>query len=189
MRGTFSGTLGFLCSGLQHGRTYSAVVHEAYKLGYTEPEPRDDLGGVDVARKALILARTMGWPLEMSDIDIQPLYPSSMSTLSVADFLSALPSLDADYAARHSAAQAQGAVLRYVATLEAGKIHVGLTPLPADSPIGRLQGTGNMVEYTTAVYKDTPLVVQGSGAGGEVTASGVMGDVVELAYVIGKEPS
>jgi homoserine dehydrogenase len=187
IQGTFSGTLGFLCSGIGEGRRYSEVVADAVRLGYTEPEPRDDLGGVDVGRKALILARTMGWKLEMSDVEIEPLYPSHLSSLSVPDFLAALPSLDADYSARHQQAQKEGKVLRYVATLQDGHCNVGLKALDAESPIGRLTGTENMVEYRTAIYKEKGLVVQGSGAGGEVTASGVLADMVELAFTIGKE--
>ena len=96
--GTFSGTLGYLCSGLDAGRRYSDVVRDAHNLGYTEPDPRDDLGGVDVARKALILARTMGWALEMGDIDVEPLYPPALASLGVTEFLAALPSLDEEYA-------------------------------------------------------------------------------------------
>ena len=187
LQGTFSGTLGFLCSGLAAGRQYSDVVAEAVSLGYTEPEPRDDLGGVDVGRKALILARTLGWQLEMSDVEIQPLYPPSLAALSVPDFLAALPSLNAEYAARHQQAQQDGRVLRYVATLVDGRCTVGLQPVPADSPLGRLSGTANLLEYYSGVYKEQPLVVQGSGAGGEVTASGVLADMIELAFAIGKE--
>ena len=187
--GTFSGTLGFLCSGLQAGRRYSDVVRDAHQRGYTEPDPRDDLGGVDVARKALILARTMGWRVEMADVEVEPLYPKRMEGMGVAEFLDALPQLDEEYEVRQRKAEGEGRVLRYVAVLEGGRVRVGLEGLEKDTPIGRLQGTENMVEYKTDVYNERGLVVQGAGAGGEVTASGVMGDMVELAYVIGRGES
>ena len=187
IQGTLSGTLAFLCSGLQQGRSYSSVVQEAYKLGYTEPEPRDDLGGVDVGRKALILARSMGWPLELSDVSIEPLYPPALASLSVPDFLAALPQLDEQYAARHEAAQRDGKVLRYVATISEQKCKVGLEALPADSPLGRLEGTDNLLVYRTRIYGDKGLVVQGGGAGGDVTAAGVLADMVELAWTLGKQ--
>lgn len=182
--GTFSGTLGFLCSGLESGRKYSDVVHEAFKLGYTEPEPRDDLGGVDVARKACILARSLGWSIEFSDVKIEPLFPDSMKSLSVKDFLAALPSLDAEFTSRHEAAMKEDKVLRYVAEITNNKCSVGLQAVPKNSPLGRLQGTENLVEFYTGIYAAKPLVVQGAGAGGEVTAAGVLADCVELAQVL-----
>ena len=187
IQGTLSGTLAYLCSGLQQGRKYSEVVQEAYKLGYTEPEPRDDLGGVDVGRKALILARSMGWPLELSDVSIEPLYPPSLASLPVPDFLAALPQLDAQYAERNEAAKRDGRVLRYVATITEQRCKVGLEALPLDSPLGRLAGTDNLLVYRTPIYGDKGLVVQGGGAGGDVTAAGVLSDMVELAWTIGKQ--
>ena len=92
--GSFSGTLGYVMTGLEEGRAFSETVAEAYRLGYTEPDPRDDLGGVDVARKALILARGMGWRMEMEEVQVRSLYPQRMAGLRVADFLAQLPSLD-----------------------------------------------------------------------------------------------
>ena len=187
IQGTLSGTLAYLCSGLQQGRKYSEVVQEAFKLGYTEPEPRDDLGGVDVGRKALILARSMGWQLELTDVSIEPLYPPSLAALSVPDFLAALPQLDEQYAQRNEAAKRDGKVLRYVATITEQKCKVGLEALPLDSPLGRLAGTDNLLVYRTPLYGEKGLVVQGGGAGGEVTAAGVLGDMIELAWTIGKQ--
>lgn len=110
--GSLSGTLGYIFSALQRGESFSAVVSRAKLLGYTEPDPRDDLGGVDVARKALILARVLGLRLEMSDVAVEPLYPAAMGALSVGDFMAALPTLDAGFTARVEQAAAQGKVLR-----------------------------------------------------------------------------
>jgi homoserine dehydrogenase len=185
--GAFSGTLGFVMTGLQAGEPFSAVVAEAHRLGYTEPDPRDDLGGLDVARKALILARGLGWRLELDDIQVRGLYPAELGDLSVSEFLAALPQLDADFRDRVDVAAAEGKVLRYAATVEAlegegGRCRVGLTAVDAASPLGRLSGTDNLVEFHTRCYSPNPLVVQGRGAGAEVTASGVLSDVIELAF-------
>jgi homoserine dehydrogenase len=181
--GAFSGTLGFVMTGLQAGEPFSAVVREAHRLGYTEPDPRDDLGGLDVARKALILARGLGWRVDMRDVQVRGLYPQEMANLSVTEFLAALPQLDADFRDRVDVAAAEGKVLRYAATIEEGRCRVGLTSVEAASPLGRLSGTDNLVEFSTRWYSPNPLVIQGRGAGADVTASGVLSDVIELAYV------
>lgn len=180
--GTFSGTLGYVMTGLQEGKPLSAIVREAHSLGYTEPDPRDDLGGVDVARKALILARGLGWQLDLDDIEVQGLYPAAMDGLTVAEFMDALPQLDAEFAARVAAAQAGGQVLRFAAMVENGVCRVGPTTVAAASPLGSLSGTDNLVEFTTRWYNPNPLVIQGRGAGTDATAAGVLSDVIELAY-------
>lgn len=180
--GTFSGTLGYVMTGLEAGQPLSQVVREAHRLGYTEPDPRDDLGGIDVARKALILARGLGWRLEMSDVAVEGLYPTEMDALSVDEFLDALPELDESFGARVQEAAAAGNVLRYAATIADGQCRVGPTVVPSDSPLGRLSGTDNLVEFTTGWYSPNPLVIQGAGAGAEVTAAGVLSDIVELAF-------
>lgn len=179
--GAFSGTLGFVMSGLQEGTSFSAVVREAHRLGYTEPDPRDDLGGVDVARKALILARGMGQRIELDNISIEGLYPAEMASLSVAEFLDALPVLDEHFRRLVADAAAQDKVLRYVATVEDGGCVVGTRAVDAASPLGRLYGTDNLVEFHTRWYHPTPLVVQGRGAGTDATAAGVLSDILELA--------
>jgi homoserine dehydrogenase len=180
--GTFSGTLGYVMTGLQQGRPLSEVVREAHKLGYTEPDPRDDLGGVDVARKALILARGLGWPMEMTDVEVTGLYPAHMDRLSVDQFMSSLPELDEQFRAQVQAATAQDMVLRFAVTVEEGRCRVGPTLVSANSPLGRLSGTDNLVEFYTRWYTPNPLVVQGRGAGVDATASGVLADIIELAY-------
>lgn len=182
--GTLSGTLGYVMTGLQAGRPFSEVVREAHRLGYTEPDPRDDLGGVDIARKALILARGLGWQLELADVQVESLFPLHMAGLSVAEFLNALPQLDAHFAQLVKNAAAQGGVLRYAAQVADGRCVVGPAVVAAESPLGRLSGTDNLVEFSTRWYDSAPLVIQGRGAGVEVTASGVLADVVELATYI-----
>ncbi len=180
--GTFSGTLGYVMSGLQAGKAFSTIVREAHQLGYTEPDPRDDLGGIDVARKALILARGLGWQLEMTDVAVTGLYPATMADLSVAEFMAALSQLDAEFAAQVQAAKAEGKVLRYAATVADGRCVVGPVVVGADSPLGRLTGTDNLVEFHTGWYSPNPLVIQGRGAGTDVTAAGVLSDIMELVY-------
>jgi homoserine dehydrogenase len=180
--GAFSGTLGYVMTGLQAGQPFSAVVREAHRLGYTEPDPRDDLGGVDVARKALILARGLGWRLDMDDVTVQGLYPAEMDELSVAEFMDALPTLDEQFQAQVAAAAAEGKVLRYAAQVADGACRVGPTLVTADSPLGRLSGSDNLVAFTTHWYTPNPLVVQGRGAGTDATAAGVLSDIIDLAY-------
>lgn len=181
--GTFSGTLGYVMTGLQEGKRLSEIVREAYDLGYTEPDPRDDLGGVDVARKALILARGLGWQMELSNVSIEGLYPATMDDLSVPEFLDAVSQLDDDFQLRVQQAAAEGKVLRFAALVENGQCRVGPTVVDASSPLGRLSGTDNLIELTTRWYTPNPLVVQGRGAGVDATAAGVLSDVVELAFV------
>jgi aspartokinase/homoserine dehydrogenase 1 len=180
--GALSGTLGFVMSGLQERHALSDVVREAHRLGYTEPDPRDDLGGMDVARKALILARGLGWEMELADVQVEGLYPQAMADLSVADFLDTLPQLDAVFAAQVRAAAAEEGVLRYTAVVEEGRCRVGPTVVPADTPLGRLAGTDNLIEFHTRWYTPAPLIIQGRGAGADVTAAGVLSDIVELGF-------
>ena len=178
--GSLSGTLGYLTSGLQQGQAFSALVHTAKTMGYTEPDPRDDLGGMDVARKALILARTLGWPLEIEQVRLESLYPKTLDDGTVDDFLAAISSLDADYQLSVASARAHGNTLRYVASLADGKAEVGIKAVAFDSPLGRLQGSDNLVTFHSDVYQESPLVLQGRGAGVHGTAAGVLADVVAL---------
>ncbi len=180
--GTFSGTLGYVMTGLQANRPFSEIVREAHQLGYTEPDPRDDLGGVDVARKALILARGLGWQLDLTDVQVTGLYPAEMDKLTVAEFMDQLPQLDQQFQAQVNAASGAGKVLRFAATVENGQCRVGPTLVDAGSPLGRLSGTDNLVEFYTRWYTPNPLVVQGRGAGVDATASGVLADVIELTF-------
>jgi len=180
VEGTFSGTLGFLTAGLQTGKSISELVTQAHELGYTEPDPRDDLSGMDVARKALILARTIGWSFEMSDVSVEALYPDSLSSCSVDEFKAGMTVCDAAMEERNAKAKADGRVLRYVATISEKELKVGMKAIPAESPIGRLQGTANIMNITSEHHPDG-LVVQGAGAGDVITAAGVIADVVDIA--------
>ena len=181
IEGCLSGTLGYLCAELETGTSFSAAVARARQLGYTEPNPREDLSGRDVARKALILARTAGWALEMSSLTVEALYPESMIDLETEDFLAATPSLDAVYETRVREAQREAMVLRYVARISPEEGTVGLVAVPRDGPLGALRGPANYIALRTRRYRDVPLVLSGPGAGPEVTAAGVLGDIIGLA--------
>ena len=182
VEGIFSGTLAWLFNKFDGSVPFSALVAQARALGYTEPDPRDDLSGVDVARKLVILAREAGQALELDDVQVQSLVPAELQAVSVEDFMAGLAGLDATFAQRLADARAQGQVLRYVARLVPGqRAEVGLVALPADHGFAHLRLTDNVVQFTTSRYHDNPLVVQGPGAGPEVTAAGVFADVLRVA--------
>lgn len=185
VQGALSGTLGFLFTGLQSGQAFSELVREAMARGYTEPDPRVDLGGLDVARKALILARTLGWNLELLDVKIQSLVPPELSGLPVADFLERLPEVDSLFREQAERAAAAGETLRYSAELQDGRASVGVRSVPQESALGQLRGNDNLVAFHTRYYPDTPLVLQGRGAGVEAAAAGVHSDIVALAQTLG----
>ena len=178
--GCFSGTLGYIMTALEDGRRFSAAVREAWKLGYTEPDPRDDLSGTDVARKALILARALGRRVELADIKLEPLFGAGVDHSNPARFIANLAALDTDFAERVNRARSEKRVLRYVATVNRKEIRVGIEAVPESSPMGRLRGTDNQVAIYSKRYKTNPLVVTGPGAGAQVTAAGVLNDIVAI---------
>ena len=181
IEGCLSGTLGYLCAELEKGVPFSSAVEEARARGYTEPDPREDLGGKDVARKALILARTAGWPLEAEDIRVEALYPEELASVTIDEYMRATRTQDAGFNERLAAAFEQGETLRYVARVGPAGGSVGLVSVPRASSLGALRGPGNYVALHTERYAEIPLVVAGPGAGPEVTAAGVLGDIVRLS--------
>ncbi len=182
VEGIFSGTLAWLFNKFDGSVPFSKLVTEARGLGYTEPDPRDDLSGTDVARKLVILAREAGRELALEDVQVESLVPASLRQASVDDFMARLGEVDAGFDARLAKARAAGNVLRYVARLDAeGRASVGLVDLPASHAFGNLRLTDNIVQFTTRRYCDNPLIVQGPGAGPEVTAAGVFADVLRVA--------
>lgn len=180
IEGVMSGTLGFLCSRLQAGVTYSKAVQEAFEAGYTEPDPRDDLSGFDVLRKALILGRTAGWPLEQKDVTVQPLYDDRLVGIPVSEFFNRTEILNHTYRELVDKAAAEGKVLRYLASVTPQGGIVGLQAVDQDSALGALQGPGNYFAIYSASYNQIPLVISGPGAGIEVTANGVLSDIIAL---------
>ena len=179
--GCLSGTLGYVMTQIEGGARFSEAVRRAFDLGYTEPDPRDDLSGADVARKALILARTLGRRAEMGEIALEPLFPPGLRHDDPQRFLAGLAAMDELMADRLAAARRRKEVLRYVARIAADGIRVGVEAVPEASPLGRLQGTDNQVVLHTRRDRANPLVVTGPGAGAEVTAAGVLNDVVAIA--------
>jgi homoserine dehydrogenase len=149
--------------------------------GYTEPDPREDLSGMDVGRKALILGRLLGYPGELSRAAVESLVPKWARHTPLAEFLARLGELDNGWRRRVKAAAADGMVLRYVATVTPARIAVGLRPVPLASPLAAIKGSDNQLVFTTQRYKANPLVITGPGAGAEVTAAGVLNDILRLA--------
>ncbi len=180
IEGCLSGTLGVVLSALEAGTPFSVAVQEALTRGYTEPDPRDDLSGLDVARKALILGRMLGQKREFEAITPESLVRRGASR-SVEKWLAGLSRDDAWWAARAAAARAEGAALRYVATVTPTSIEVGLRAVLRESPLGQLRGAANQLVITSDRYHDAPLVITGPGAGPEVTATGVLADLRALA--------
>jgi aspartokinase/homoserine dehydrogenase 1 len=181
IEGCTSGTLGFLLTAIERGRPFSEALREAMALGYTEPDPREDLSGTDVARKALILARQLGFPGELRDVRVESLVPPAWRRTPLAELLARLETQDAPWAARARDAAARGRVLRYVLRVTPRRVSVGLEALPLAHPLARLEGTSNQLVYTTARYATLPLVITGPGAGAAVTAAGVLDDILHLA--------
>ena len=186
IEGILSGTLSYLFNRFDGSVSFSSLVAHAKELGYTEPDPRDDLSGTDVARKIVILAREMGLPLELSDVDVKSLVPSALQSGSVDEFLSGLPRHDAEMESRRKEAEARGEVLRFVGRFgRDGQASVALRSYAKTHPFARIQLTDNIVLFRTARYQENPLVVQGPGAGREVTAAGVFADLLRLAAYLG----
>jgi bifunctional aspartokinase / homoserine dehydrogenase 1 len=189
IEGILSGTLAFLFNGYDGSRPFSAIVKEARALGYTEPDPRDDLSGRDVARKLVILAREMGLELELEQVAVESLVPEALAGGTIDEFLDGLADHDGAMLARLEAARAREHVLRYVARLDGhdGAAAVGLAELPRNHPFAYARLTDNVVQFVTRRYQDNPLVVQGPGAGPAVTAAGVFADLLRLAAYLGAD--
>ena len=184
--GIFSGTLAWLFNKFDGSVAFSELVREAHALGYTEPDPRDDLSGMDVARKLTILAREAGMPLSLQDVEVESLVPDALRDADRDGFMAGLAAMDAPMLQRLQAARERGCVLRYVARLQNdGSARVALLELPNDHAFAHLRLTDNCVQFTTRRYCDNPLIVQGPGAGPEVTAAGVFSDLLRVAGALG----
>jgi aspartokinase/homoserine dehydrogenase 1 len=181
IEGCLSGTLGFLLTEIEAGRSFSRGVRRAMERGYTEPDPRDDLSGADVGRKALILGRLLGFRGEPEDVAVEPLLPAGVRRLPLARFLERLHERDTEWAERLARARTRQKALRYIASVTRRRIRVGLAEVGPESPFAGLRGTDNQVTFTTMRYRSNPLVIQGPGAGLAVTAAGIFNDVAELA--------
>ncbi len=181
-QGCFSGTLGYLVSQLGRGVPMSEAVASAVRLGYTEPDPVEDLAGGDVARKAVILGRLSGLVRDERPVQLEGFVDPRWKGMDHdALFARIRDELDEPMAARVAAAAQRDHVIRFAATVDAEGIRVGPTEVPRESPLGGLRGSDNLVVFRSDRYDERPLVITGPGAGGEVTAMGVLGDIFRIA--------
>ena len=177
-----SGTLGFVMSAVESGRLFSEAVKEAVALAYAEPDPRDDLSGLDVARKAIILARKMGRTIEPGEIPYESLVPEGLEDVTLEEFMERLPEHDEAFAERLLAVE-EHHMLRYLARIpKRGPVAVGLVDEPVESPFGPISGPENVFDFRTRRYSDVTLTIRGPGAGPERTASGVVFDLLDIAH-------
>lgn len=184
IEGVFSGTLAFIFNSLSTGKRFSDTVRLAREKGYTEPDPRDDLKGEDVARKLLILARETGLEVERSNVAVESLVPVSLLDVSVEEFLARLEEADKYWQERVEQAREEGMRLQYISLIEEGRLSVRVRAVGPDSPFAHLKGSDNMVAFTTDRYDTNPLVVLGPGAGPDVTAAGILADLVRAAELV-----
>jgi aspartokinase/homoserine dehydrogenase 1 len=153
------------------------------ELGYTEPDPRDDLSGMDVARKLLIIAREVGLELELDDVEVEPAVPlQAIADVDEAGLIGALQALDAGFTRKSAAAAREGKVLRYVGTIEDNRCRVAVEAVPKDQPLGAIRDGENALVLHTQYYQPIPLVLRGYGAGAAVTAAGVFGDLLRTVW-------
>lgn len=184
--GVLSGSMAWLLHAFDGTQPFSALVARAQAAGYTEPDPRDDLSGTDVARKLVILAREAGIEIGLSDITVESLVPDALRDVSKDEFLRRISELDAPMQSRLAAAHAEGGQLRYLAQLDAsGRGDVGLRSPPPGHPSLHSRATDNLLQFHSHRYADNPLLVQGPGAGADVTAAGVFGDILSIARTLG----
>jgi aspartokinase/homoserine dehydrogenase 1 len=179
IEGCLSGTLGYVLSSLEKGRPFSAAVREAIAKGYAEPDPREDLSGRDAGRKGLILARLLGYHGPATATE--SLVAAPLRSLPLAAFLRRLASLDEGWRGRVVREAARGRVLRYVVSATSRGVRVRLLAVPRHSLLGALEGTRNLLAFTTMRYRTEPLVIAGPGAGADVTAAGILNDIQSLA--------
>ncbi len=181
--GILSGSLSMIFGLLEDGLTFSKAVEKAMQMGFTEPDPRDDLSGMDVARKLLIIAREVGLELELDDIEVEPVIPDGFAAgRDNAGLIGELETLDAGFSTKAGQAAERGEVLRYVGRIEGTRCRVSVDAVPADKPLAAIRDGENALVLHTRYYQPIPLVLRGYGAGAEVTAAGVFADLLRTAW-------
>jgi aspartokinase/homoserine dehydrogenase 1 len=181
--GILSGSLSMIFGMLEDGMTFSEAVDKAVQLGFTEPDPRDDLSGMDVARKLLIIAREVGLELELEDIEVEPVIENGFAEgVDSSELIDQLKKLDESFAQKVSAAKADGCVLRYVGRIENGRCSVTMDAVAKGEPLGSIRDGENALVLLSRYYQPIPLVLRGYGAGADVTAAGVFGDLLRTAW-------
>lgn len=184
LEAVLSGTLNFIFNTISENVTMSQAIKMAQERGYSEPDPRVDLSGVDVLRKILILARECGYPLEKADVEVAKFLPDSCFESPTIDlFFDEVRKLDADFEARRQALYREGKRWRFVASLSGGKAKICLLEVDAAHPFFNLQGSDNIITLHTERYSAQPMVIKGAGAGAAVTAAGVFGDIIRVANI------
>lgn len=178
-----SGTLNYIFSNISSEIPLSRAIADARDAGYSEPDPRIDLSGIDVIRKLVILSREAGYAIEQDDVKATPILPDSLFSGSIDSFMQALTPIDVEMEHRRSEAEARGCRLRYVARLDEGKASVGLEKVDSSHPFFNLEGSNNVILITTERYKEYPMVIKGYGAGAAVTAAGVFADIYSIANI------
>ncbi len=186
IEGVFSGTLAYLFWRFDGTAPFSTLVKEARDLGFTEPDPRDDLSGMDIVRKTVILAREVGHFVEVGDVPVKSLVPAGLADVSLDDFLSGMDVMDGDMDRLYHEAAERHEVIKYTGIIEEdGSCSVRLKSYPDDHPFAGISGSDNIVAFTTERYNEQPLIVRGPGAGPEVTAGGIFADLLRLASYLG----
>jgi len=182
IEGILSGTLSYIFNNFKEDKTFSEIVREAKAKGYTEPDPRDDLNGMDVARKILILSREVGLEMELDQVEIENILPEEcMKASSVDEFLNLLEKYNNEFESRKKVAEEKQMALRFTATCENGKARVELVMVDQAHPFYSISGSDNVISFTTERYKERPLVIKGPGAGAEVTAAGVFAEIISIS--------
>lgn len=181
LSGVVSGTMTYLFTELENGTSFSEAVIKARELGYAEPDPRDDLSGEDVARKFLTLVREIGIRIERDELEVESLIPDELKEVDRETFLNRLDEFDAYWEKKIDHARSKEETLRYTGKFKDGKIKIGVQRLPKNSSLGQLRGTDNLLRIYSLRYSQTPIIIQGPGAGREVTAAGVLTDILKIA--------
>lgn len=187
IEGVLSGTLSYIFNEMKKGKKFSSIVDDAKQKGFTEPDPRDDLNGLDVARKILILAREAGAQIELDDVDVEKLIPAGLNKAkTLSRFLIKLKNYDKAFESRRLKAARKGQVLCYIASYENGKAKVGVQEIGEDHPFYNISGIENIISITSKYFDQKPLVIRGMGAGARLTASGVLSDILKISNQLGK---
>jgi aspartokinase/homoserine dehydrogenase 1 len=187
IEGVLSGSLSYIFNSFKPGVKFSDIVKKAAELGYTEPDPRVDLNGIDVRRKLIILARETGLPLEEKDVEVSNILPEACQEAeTIEDFFSALEAADETFDRMQRQATDADKALRMIAKLDGGKATIALEKVDTSSPFYFLSGSDNMIVFTTDRYRERPLVVRGPGAGAEVTAAGVFAEILTIGNFLSR---